>query len=264
MTALVASDLDQTLIYSRRAIAYHGGGAGTVVAVETYQDVDSSFMTATAAAALAGLATQALFVPATTRTPEQLARVSLPGGSPRYAIAANGGVLLADGEADADWHRAVTARLRDGVALAEVLAHAAAVCRPEWTRSLRTAREFFCYAVLDRERIPPDLVAHTSAWAAERGWRVSLQGRKLYWVPQSLTKSAAVAEIVRRTGADRVLAAGDSLLDTDLLAGADRGIAARHGELVASGWHAEHVQVTAGCGITAGEQIVDWFAAALG
>ena len=44
---------------------------------------------------------------------------------------------------------------------------------------------------------------------------------------------------------------------------ADRGIAARHGELVASGWRAAHVTVTAGSGVRAGEEIVDWFAAAL-
>ncbi len=61
-----------------------------------------------------------------------------------------------------------------------------------------------------------------------------------------------------------MLAAGDSLLDTDLLAASDRGIAARHGELVASGWHAAHVTVTQACGVLAGEQIVDWFAAAMG
>ena len=35
-----------------------------------------------------------------------------------------------------------------------------------------------------------------------RGWQLSLQGRKLYWVPRALTKSAAVAEVARRVGAD--------------------------------------------------------------
>src|SRR5206468_11420132 len=67
--------------------------------------------------------------------------------------------------------------------------------------------------------------------AEERGWQLSMQGRKLYWVPRSLRKSAAVAEVARRTEADTVAAAGDSLLDIDLLEHADIGIAARHGEL---------------------------------
>jgi hydroxymethylpyrimidine pyrophosphatase-like HAD family hydrolase len=90
-----------------------------------------------------------------------------------------------------------------------------------------------------------------------------LQGRKLYFVPRALTKSAAVAEIARRTDAGPILAAGDSLLDADLLEAADRGIVARHGELVASGWTAPHVSVTSEIGVRAGEEIVRWFGANL-
>ena len=137
------------------------------------------------------------------------------------------------------------------------------MCRPEWTRTLRNAEGLFCYAVLERDRMPAGFLAEAAAWADGRGWQLSLQGRKLYWVPRALTKSAAVAEVARRVGADVTYAAGDSLLDADLLAAADRGIAARHGELVASGWRAAHVAVTAASGVRAGEEIVDWFAAAL-
>ncbi|WP_375500114.1 HAD family hydrolase [uncultured Jatrophihabitans sp.] len=263
MTTLIATDLDQTLIYSRRAIARWGGGSAAIAAVEQYQGVDSSFMTAIAAATMAELTEQATVVATTTRTPEQLARVRLPGGPTAFAVAANGGVLLVDGVPDVDWGRAVAERVTAGAPVAEVLAHAQDTCRPEWTKLVRTASDLFCYAVLDRAGLPDTFVADEAAWAAERGWQVSLQGRKLYWVPTSLTKSAAVAEIVRRTGSDRVLAAGDSLLDADLLLAANAGIAARHGELVASGWSAPHIEVTAADGIVAGEEIAAWFAASL-
>src|SRR5581483_2084983 len=96
---------------------------------------------------------------------------------------------------------------------------------------------------------------------AERGWRTSLQGRKLYWVPERLTKSAAVAEVAKRSGCERVLAAGDSLLDVDLLLAAERGIHPRHGELHEQGWSAPNVVSTEASGIAAGEEIVRWFAA---
>jgi hypothetical protein len=118
----------------------------------------------------------------------------------------------------------------------------------------------FCYAILHRKRVPPGFVAEAAGWAEERGWQLSMQGRKLYWVPRSLRKSAAVVEVARRTGADTVAAAGDSLLDIDLLEHADTGIAARHGELVRSGWTAPHVAITGRTGVLAGEEIVDWFA----
>lgn len=261
MSTLIATDLDQTLIYSRRAIARWGGDGEAIAAVEQYQGADSSFMTAGAAAAMARLHEAAAVVPTTTRTEEQLARVRVPGPPARFAIAANGGVLLVDGAPDDDWHADVARRVEASGPVEYMHRRALAACRPEWTKLVRVASDLFCYAVLERDLVPAGFVADETARAAELGWRVSLQGRKLYWVPEALTKSAAVAEVVRRTGADRVLAAGDSLLDADLLLAADAGIAARHGELVESGWTAPHVAVTEHLGIRAGAEIVRWFAA---
>jgi phosphoserine phosphatase len=264
VTALCAADLDRTLIYSRGALAAHGDAKRSLVPVERHEGKDASWMTATAATRFGALAEQTLVVPVTTRIPEQYERVSLPGPAPRYAIAANGGVLLVDGKADHTWDATVAAELREVAPLREVWEHALLVCRPEWTVKLRNARGMFCYAVLHRKRVPAGFVAEAAGWAEQRGWQLSLQGRKLYWVPRSLRKSAGVAEVARRVGAEVVLAAGDSLLDTDLLEHADRGIAARHGELVASGWSAQHVTITGRTGVLAGEEIVDWFAAQVG
>ncbi|MGI8677133.1 MAG: HAD family hydrolase [Jatrophihabitans sp.] len=257
---MVATDLDRTLVYSRGAIEAYGGREIPVVPVERDEGADVSWMTACAAKLLTELHRDALLVPTTTRTPEQYERITLPGPPPRYAITANGGILLVDGAIDHDWDGVVAAELARVAPLAEVWEHAGHVCRPEWTVKLRNAHGLFCYAVLHRDRTPRAFVADVTAWADQRGWQTSLQGRKLYLVPRSLTKSAAVAEIVRRTGCERVAAAGDSLLDADLLDAADAGIAARHGELVTSGWSAPHVTVTAADGVRAGEEIVDWFA----
>jgi phosphoserine phosphatase len=261
VTVLAATDLDRTLIYSRGALEAHGDTARALVAVERHENKDASWMTSAAAATFADLGGRAVVVPVTTRTPEQWSRVRLPSAPPSYVIAANGGVLLVDGHVDHTWDAIVTAELAKVAPLAEIWAHASKVCRPEWTVKLRNARGMFCYAVLHRKRIPAGFLAEAAGWAQQRGWQLSLQGRKLYWVPCSLTKSAAVAEVARRTGAEVVVAAGDSLLDADLLEAADRGIAARHGELVASGWRAPHVVVTEHSGVLAGQEIVEWFAA---
>jgi hypothetical protein len=264
-TVVAAADLDRTLIYSRGAISA-GGDPGKIelLAVERYEGNDASWMIAPAAARFAELHRHALVLPVTTRTPEQYRRVRLPGPPPRYAVTANGGILLVDGEVDHGWNSVVASRLAGAAPLAEVWEHAGRVCRPDWTVKLRNAHGLFCYAVLHRRRVPAGFVAEIATWAQRRGWRVSLQGRKLYWVPQALTKSAAVTEVVRRTGAGPVYAAGDSLLDADLLEHAERGIVARHGELVASGWRAGHVDITAECGVRAGAEIVDWLSTRAG
>lgn len=259
MTVLVAADLDRTLIYSARA-------AGAVepadlVCVEIYDGRPASFLTRTAAAELGLLGKSVGVVPVTTRTVAQLERVRLPGRPARYAVAANGGVLLVDGQRDDAWTAFVAAALRESAPLAQVHARLLEMCRPEWTQALRIAEDLFCYAVVDRSALPEAFLSEVTAWAAERGWRTSLQGRKLYWVPAALTKSAAVSEIARRTRAHDVLAAGDSLLDIDLLERADAGIHPAHGEIFDSGWSVPHVQQTASSGARAGEEIAIWLRA---
>lgn len=262
MSVLLACDLDRTLIYSRPARLLGADPADPTdpVCVERLEGEPVSFMTAAAASALAELATRETFMPVTTRVLAQYRRVTLPGGQPRFAVVANGGALLVDGVPDASWSAHVTASLRAAFPLAEVWEQVRQVCRPEFTTKLRDADGLFCYAVVRPELVPAGFVADVGAWAAERGWTVSVQGRKLYWVPRSLTKSAAVAEVARRAEASTVLAAGDSLLDVDLLLGADLGIHPCHGELFDRGWSAPSVTSTASSGIRAGEEVVRWFA----
>ncbi|MGW2371985.1 MULTISPECIES: HAD family hydrolase [Kitasatospora] len=262
---LVASDLDRTLIYSERALALDGPDrdAPRLLCVEVLDGRPLSYLTERAAVLLAELGRKAGFVPATTRTVEQYRRVNLPGPQPTYAICGNGGQLLVDGEPDRDWRREITARIAAGSApLAEVVRQLALCADPEWTRKRRVADELFAYLVVERDRLPAGWLTELTGWCAERGWRVSLQGRKVYAVPQPLGKSAALAEVVRRSGAGTVLAAGDSLLDADLLLAADAGWRPGHGELADSGWTAPGVTALAEVGVAAGEEIVRRFLSA--
>lgn len=263
---LVASDLDRTLIYSSAALALTMADehAPRLLCVEVHEAKPLSYLTETAAGLLVELAAVGDFVPATTRTRKQYRRISLPGPQPSYAICANGGHLLVDGRTDHDWNAEIRRRLADGSApLDEVRAHLAATADPEWLRKERIAEDLFAYLVVDRERLPAGWVKELAAWAEPRGWTVSLQGRKIYAVPVPLSKSAALAEVVRRTGADRVLAAGDSLLDADLLLAADEGWRPGHGELADSGWSAPHVMGLPTVGVAAGEEILRRMHAAL-
>lgn len=248
-------DLDRTLIYSRAAVGDH---TGALVCVERHEDKDASFITEGAVAALAALRAGAEVVPCTTRTRKQLGRVRLPGPTSTYAIAANGGHLLVDGHSDPDWRRAVRGRLQAAAPLAEVHAQLRAPGHERWLRRDRIAEDLFCYGIIDRSALPPEVLAELSAWSVERGWAVSLQGRKLYIVPRELTKSAAAAEVARRLGATLTLAAGDSLLDTDLLRWADLAVRPRHGELEQLDWATPGLHVTHASGIRGGEELLGW------
>ncbi|MGK4583449.1 HAD family hydrolase [Kitasatospora sp. HPMI-4] len=265
---IVASDLDRTLIYSSRALApdVPDRPVPRLLPVEVLDGRAFSFMTEHAARLLTELVGAALFVPATTRTTAQYERVNLPGPTPgwtpSYAICANGGQLLVNGVPDRDWQAEVRSRLALGsVPLDEVVHHLAAVADPEWTRKRRIADHLFAYLVVERAELPDGWLAELTGWCAERGWTVSLQGRKVYAVPAPLTKSAALTEVERRTGPATVLTAGDSLLDADLLLAADHAWRPGHGELADTGWTAPQVTALPQEGVAAGEEIIRRFLA---
>lgn len=259
MTVLVASDLDRTLIYSAAALGLDmpDAEAPRLLCVEVYERKPLSYMTEEAATLLAEVARTSCFVPTTTRTREQYRRIRLPGPAPAFAICANGGHLLVDGEPDLDWHASVRATLDTECApLDDIRTHLNRTADAAWLLKERVAEDLFAYLVVDREKLPGEYVKELTAWAEPQGWTVSLQGRKIYAVPKPLTKSAAVAEVARRTGAAEVLTAGDSLLDTDLLLAGDQGWRPGHGELADAGWTAPQVTALAERGVAAGEAIV--------
>jgi hypothetical protein len=259
---LVASDLDRTLIYSTAALALTmpDARAPRLLTVEVHESKPLSYLTETSAHLLTELGDAAVFVPTTTRTRKQYQRINLPGPTSTYAICANGGHLLVDGVSDPDWYAGVTARLADECApLEEVRDHLAATADPSWVRKHRIAEDLFVYLVVERELLPEEWVKGLAVWAENRGWTVSLQGRKLYAVPKPLTKSAAMREVARRTGAQLTVAAGDSLLDADLLLAADRAWRPGHGELADAGWSGPTITALPERGVMAGERILREF-----
>lgn len=256
---LVAFDLDRTLMYSGAALGLAGPDARMprLVVVEMHHGVPAAYLTRAADALLQELRTLATVVPTTTRTLAQYRRVRLGDAVPAYAVTTNGARIVVGGRPDRDWAAAVAARLAAACApIGEIIDHLAKVCDPLWTTARRVAEDTFCYLVVARAEMPAAFIPELSAWCDPLGWGVSLQGRKVYVVPRPLTKSAALVEVVRRTGATRLLAAGDSLLDADMLEAADLGVRPAHGELHDLGWTRPHVAVTQAAGVLAGEEMV--------
>lgn len=264
---LVASDLDRTLIYSAAALGLTmpDAEAPRLLCVEVYESKPLSYVTETAAGLLDEVGRGTVFVPTTTRTREQYGRIHLPGPAPEFAICANGGHLLVDGVSDPEWRAGVGRRLAaECASLDEVRAHMVRTADPAWLLKERVAEDLFAYLVVERSLLPDGWVKELAVWAEGRGWTVSLQGRKIYAVPKPLTKSAAVREVARRIGAEEILAAGDSLLDADLLLAADRSWRPGHGELADTGWRAPGLTVLPERGVAAGEEILRGFLAASG
>ena len=188
MTAPVATDLDRTLVYSRRSA---GADPAELCAVEDREGVPVTWTTHRTRRLLAELDRRATWVPATTRTVAEFRRLRLPrvpDGRPRYAVCAHGGVLLVDGEPDPGWAARIRQVVGESAGIDEVADRVAATL----SGPVRRADGLFLVASAGAEAVE-DL----AAWAAERRWTVRVHGRKLYALPVGLTKTAAVEEIAR-------------------------------------------------------------------
>ena len=231
---LITTDLDQTLIFSERASARLGGGRPHPPArriEETGRDSDAQLCHA-AARALSALPARVVLCVATSRDLARLGRLRLPFTA-RYAIAANGGIVLTDGVPDARW-AARTARLLADAAPASqvrpVLAGTrtgAGIARPPWLLGTGEPDEMRCLAIVDRALLPAGELDAIAARCAELGWQASLTGRKLYAFPRGFGKEHAAAFVAERVEAETGvvpsrLAAGDSDHDLAMLAAAGR------------------------------------------
>ncbi|AJS60180.1 HAD family hydrolase [Paenibacillus sp. IHBB 10380] len=230
---IYASDLDQTLIYSTRSVGL-ALDSPLIMAAETVNGKITSYISIQACSILTTMAKEMEFIPVTTRTMEQYNRIELFREviQPKYAITSNGGNILFDGIPDLEWNQFVHDDIVGKSASAnEVKTLFDQIGNDDWILGERFCDELFFSIVINREKMPLDEVHQVSKEIRNLGWEVSVQGRKIYLVPISVSKSAALSHLQQRIGADIIVASGDSLLDRCLLDYATHPIAPKHGEL---------------------------------
>ncbi|WP_256761683.1 HAD family hydrolase [Cohnella sp. WQ 127256] len=255
---IFACDLDQTLIYSRKSMGIID--ADELVPVETYENDYLSFMTRTAYHNLQQLSQQIHFVPATTRIYEQFQRIFglNEGIRSRYAVISNGGRVLIEGKPDLDWENRVRETVRKECAphdeiklMFERLVHADCVIKDRYCDDL------FYSIIVERDLLPPGLMVELEKLLRGYGWNCSLQGRKIYLVPDHVNKGAAVQYVKELSNSRSIFAAGDSLLDESMLVIANEAMAPKHGELYRKYGSHDHIRFTEHSGIRASEEIID-------
>lgn len=254
---IFASDLDRTLIYSKKAFGCLEDNL-QVRLIETLDGQEISFMTEKAISKLKELIKRILFIPVTTRTIEQYRRITLFQKEimPKYAVVSNGANILVDGEPDPKWRSLVRDKIGRCLSIEEVKKVFCKIMNDNWVRVFKTADEVFCYAVIDREQMPMQEIKQFSDWLNKNNWVLSIQGRKLYLVPEPINKWSALVHIKNLTSHEVVAAAGDSLLDLPMLDNADYALRPAHGEL--DNHCSNSIKRTRTSGIKSSEEILDY------
>ena len=212
---LFASDLDNTLIYSRRHVLPE-----EKICVEYYEGHPQSFMTTEAANILRFMVTEAVFVPLTTRSLAQYGRIEWPSGlAPSLALVANGAVLLRRGKVDHKW-QAVSRRLVRPY-MSELTAWQNKLTARFPAQTCRMVDDSYLFLAA-----PDESAAQNIAGGIHDSYplRLARSGRKIYLFPPAMDKGTALKRLQKIIRPSLTVAAGDSVIDLPMLRIADVAI----------------------------------------
>lgn len=161
-------------------------------------------------------------VPTTARSAVQLNRMQLFVNVPAVAIVGAGATVIVDGVVDATWHEVLSGRTQSSAPISDVM-HS--IERALHGSSRLDVREG---ALLVLTYPSADLVNTQLETLVDDlrllGWHACADGRRLYLLPDGLSKLAAAEFVAESCGAQWWAAAGDSSLDVGLLARASYGV----------------------------------------
>ncbi|MBS4536932.1 hypothetical protein GOQ27_00570 [Clostridium sp. D2Q-11] len=227
---LFASDLDRTLIYSKKFISQKDE---RIRLVETKNSKEISYMLKSSVEMLKELSTKLLFVPVTTRSIEQYQRLKILEKEikPKYAIVCNGGNIFKEGKLDEEWKRLVHSKFDDTcLGLKEIRSEFNKLRLDINIKKVRQVDNLFFYCVL-HETNPGSILKELTEWAKKNKWTMVLNGRKLYFIPNHVTKNRAVRYIANKEEAKKIITSGDSLLDYCMANISDIFISPSHGQI---------------------------------
>lgn len=210
------SDLDNTLIYSyRREIG------NEKILVEVKDGKELSYMTKVSHELLKQVSEKVMLVPLTTRSLEQFSRIDF--GSQvkvKYAMAANGGILLEDGKINEEWYQETKKiveyadeELEKGI---ELLKKDENVCL-----EIKKVDGLFVYT---KSHEPEETMRRLKEVLDTDMVYIDNNGEKVYIFPKKLDKGSSLERLRNYVGQEHsFFAAGDSYFDIPMLISSDKG-----------------------------------------
>ena len=159
-------------------------------------------------------------IPVTSRSIEQYKRIDIPGFKPKYALVDNGGNLLVDGAPDkawSEWSGAIAEKNREELEDCRKLLED----DPDRSFEIRLVDGLFLFTKSNS----PERTLKRFADAAV-GLDLYSTGVKVYAIPKDFDKGAAVQRLVDVLGrrGEKIICAGDSVMDISMLKCADFSI----------------------------------------
>ena len=243
---LFFSDLDSTLIYS---------GYPEHTCVEYNEAKEVTYMTAQGINFLKDLLVRKdfVFIPCTLRSYEQTARIDfLKNGNVPIIICDNGFSIYENGILDKTWDNLMkenlatypTDEIKSDI---EILVSSNNMCC-----KIKNNRNAF-FTLIFENADSANMHYVTLAKVLKRHkYKLELQGRKIYIIPDFLDKVLAVKYLCKKFNPSLVITAGDSSVDKSFVEEGNQRIIPSHSSL-----NIRNTIITKKTGISAGEEILD-------
>ena len=243
---LFFSDLDSTLIYS-------GYPEHTCVVYNEAKEV--TYMTAQGINFLKDLLVRKdfVFIPCTLRSYEQTARIDfLKNGNVPIIICDNGFSIYENGILDKTWDNLMkenlatypTDEIKSDI---EILVSSNNMC----CKIKNNRNAFFTLIFENAESANMHYVTIAKVLKRHK-YKLELQGRKIYIIPDFLDKVLAVKYLCKKFNPSLVITAGDSSVDKSFVEEGNQRIIPSHSSL-----NIRNTIITKKTGISAGEEILD-------
>lgn len=243
---LFFSDLDSTLIYS---------GYPEHTCVEYNEAKEVTYMTAQGINFLKDLLVRKdfVFIPCTLRSYEQTARIGfLKNGNVPIIICDNGFSIYENGILDKTWDNLMkenlatypTDEIKSDI---EILVSSNNMC----CKIKNNRNAFFTLIFENAESANMHYVTIAKVLKRHK-YKLELQGRKIYIIPDFLDKVLAVKYLCKKINPSLVITAGDSSVDKSFVEEGNQRIIPSHSSL-----NIRNTIITKKTGISAGEEILD-------
>lgn len=243
---LFFSDLDSTLIYS---------GYPEHTCVEYNEAKEVTYMTAQGLNFLKDLLVRKdfVFIPCTLRSYEQTARIGfLKNGNVPIIICDNGFSIYENGILDKTWDNLMkenlatypTDEIKSDI---EILVSSNSMC----CKIKNNRNAFFTLIFENAESANMHYVTIAKVLKRHK-YKLELQGRKIYIIPDFLDKVLAVKYLCKKFNPSLVITAGDSSVDKSFVEEGNQRIIPSHSSL-----NIRNTIITKKTGISAGEEILD-------
>ncbi|QUH21963.1 HAD hydrolase family protein [Alkaliphilus sp. B6464] len=253
---IFATDLDRTIIYSKRFVH---DNMPQVQSVENINGSEISYMTKTSLYLIQNLLNQDIvtLIPVTARSKDEFARIHfLYNLGLKYIIVNNGGSIFIDGKEDKYWKEHIQKQVQQFK-----MSHAEILNKYLDTFGFNSLKKFTLVDKLVRvislkNKLDKKKLNEFTKYAHSHGWKISYNGKKIYIMPEFINKWSAL-EYVRDKylNGKKIISSGDSDLDLDMVTNADIGIVPRHGNII-DYINTDKIEITRNHGFLAGEEII--------